>query len=142
MSPVKLSIEDDDPWEVSRDIFNLLCDFIRPSTSLSSTTAASNLSALYPDNRVQGDRKKESPESFLLEMWDVVIKVAVQLEPDSPELERLALLIKTIRDVKPERTLHVWDSPVILWKDLPLLRPAMTESLNSQTTDLWHMWPC
>lgn len=136
MSSVKLSIEDDDPWEVSQDIFNLLCDFIQPSTSLSSTTAASNLNALYPDNRVQGDEKKESPASFLLEMWDVVIKVAVQLDSGSPELERLTLLIKTIRDVKPEQTLHVWDSPVILWKDLPLLRPVMTEKLNSQTTDL------
>ena len=134
MSPVKLSIEDDDPWEVSLDIFNLLCDFIQSSSPSSPSTAASNLNALYPDNRVHGDGKKESPASFLLEMWDVVIKVAIQLELDSPELRRLVLLIKTLRDVKPEQMLHVWDRPVILWKDLPLLRAAMTERLNRQST--------
>ena len=124
------SIEDDDPWSVNKDVFDLICNFIQRSASLSITDVASRLNALYPDSRVQGN-KKESAESFLLEMWDVVINVAVQLEPCSAEQNKLALLMNTLRDIETEQTLHIWGSPIILWKDLPLLGPVMTERLNS-----------
>ena len=135
MPSIKLSIEDDDPWVVSQDIFDVLSAFVQPSASLSATTAAHSLNALYPDNRVQEGGKKESAESFLLEMWDIVLKVAVQLEPGSAEQDKLALLIKTLRGVEPEQTLHIWGSPTVLWKELPLLGPAMTERLNSENAN-------
>ena len=135
MPSIKLSIEDDDPWVVSQDIFDVLSAFVQPSASISATTAAGSLNALYPDNRVQEGGKKESAESFLLEMWDIVLKVAVQLEPGSAEQDKLALLIKTLRDVELEQTLHIWGSPVVLWKELPLLGPAMTERLNSENAN-------
>lgn len=136
MPSIKLSIEDDDPWAVSQDIFDLLCDFVQPSALVSATDVAGSLNALYPDNRVQGDGKKESAESFLLEMWNIVLKVAVQLESGSAEQAKLALLIKTLRNIEPEQTLHIWGSPIVLWKELPLLGPAMTERFNSKNAIL------
>ena len=132
MSSVELSIEDDDPWAISQDIFNILCDFTQSSTPPSVAAAARSLNALYPDNRPQQGTTKEGAESFLLEMWDVVLKVAIQLPSGSVEQEKLATLLKTMRGLEPAHTLHIWGRPITLWNDLPLLGPAMTEKVNGK----------
>ena len=134
MSLIDLRLEDDDPWEVGQKIFDILRDFVQSVTPPSASQAAASLAALYPDNRPLKDGEaKESAETFLLEMWEVVVKVAVQLEPGSTEQEKLALLLKTLRDTKPEQTLLIWNRPTVLWKELPLLGPTMTETFNSIT---------
>ena len=134
MSSIKLSIEDDDPWIIAQSIFDILCEVIEQPASVSLEEPANRLNALYPDNRQQGDDEKESPESFLLEMWDVVLKVILQLEPGSTEQERLVLLLNTLRGIKPEKMLDIWGSQVALWKSLPLLGSALTEHFHSKNT--------
>ena len=69
MSSFNLSLEDDDPWEASQKIFDVLRDFFQSNTSFSTSQAAGSLNALYPDNRPLKDgESKETAETFLLEM--------------------------------------------------------------------------
>ncbi|MCJ1396179.1 hypothetical protein MMC18_009068 [Xylographa bjoerkii] len=131
MSSIKLSIEDDDPWAISQNIFVILSDFVQNSSSTSAENVASSISAQYPDNRPPQDSEKESASSFLLEMWDVVLKVAIQLAPGSAEQDKLVSFIKALRNIEPQQTMQIWGSPIVLWKDLPLLGAAMTEKLNT-----------
>ena len=132
MSSTKLSIEDDDPWAISQTIFVILSDFIQNPSSTSPEIVASSISAQYPDNRLPQDCEKESAASFLLEMWDVVLKVAIQLAPGSAEQNKLVSLIKALRNIEPQQTVQIWGSPIVLWKDLPLLGAAMTEKFNGR----------
>ena len=134
MSSLNISLEDDEPWEVSKKIFDILCDYLQPNTPLSAKPPAVSLAGLFPENRpVKDDETKESAETFLLEMWQVVLKVAVQLEPESVEQQKLVSLLQTLRQTKPARTLQIWNQPTVLWKDLPLLGPTMTETFNGIT---------
>ena len=132
--PLRLITNDGgDPWIVEQKMFDILNDFLQPSSVLSPTAAAKQLDRLFPLNRTDSDgERKEEPESFLWELWSVIIKVAQQIPWKSRAQDRLAELIKALRDLPSEIVVEIWSSKSRIWQDLPLLGPSLTETMRSE----------
>lgn len=84
------------------------------------------------------------PESFCWQLWQTVIDAAKGTGPYPeclPRLQRLVLLVSTIKKSESPvnsdgEVLRCWHGQ--LWKDLPILGPAMRENWNdpSNSSDL------
>ncbi|KAF8972226.1 hypothetical protein BDZ97DRAFT_1913447 [Flammula alnicola] len=97
--------------------------------SVSPTDAAKEIDKLFPLNRAsRDDRKNEEPESFLFEMWGVVISVAEQILWKHPGQTRLVEVVQALKDFPGPTTIEMegWGK-LAVWSDLPLLGPVMTE---------------
>lgn len=128
-----LKLEDDDPWDVEQAIFDILVDVLEPNSTLSLHEAALKLDALFPTNRSEQGKPKESPESFLWEFWGRVVKTAQQIAHDSPTQDQLVDLVLALKSLDNPQTLEIWGCKVQLWTDLPILGPEITETWNCES---------
>ncbi|GIC90148.1 uncharacterized protein Aud_006580 [Aspergillus udagawae] len=133
MSSLHLELKDDDPWFIEERIFKILLDYLQNPTTSSATTAQA-LDRLFPANRPDEDQPagepREDPGSFLWHFWGVVHNVAQQIPYTAPEQDRLAELIKALKDLPSQtKTVYMasWDQTFDLWGDLPMLGPTFRE---------------
>jgi Protein of unknown function (DUF3632) len=118
-----------EPWVINQRIFDILNMYLQPNATLSPTNAAQEIDKLFPLKRPREEgRENEEPESFLLEMWGVVISVAEQIPWRHPGQTRLVEFIQALKDLPDTTTVQMeyWGEKVI-WSDLPLLGLVMTE---------------
>lgn len=129
MSTLQLSLNDEDPWIIEKKMFDLLSDYLQPSSTKSSEAIARALDDLFPTNRSEEDQPPdepiEEPGSFLWHMWPLFHRVAQQIPHSNSAQDRLVELVRTLRDL-PAKTptvyLEGWsDNTYKLWEDLPLL---------------------
>jgi len=131
-TPLNLVLQSSDneqPWVINQRIFHILNTYLQPNATLSPTNAAQEIDKLFPLNRPrEEDRENEGPESFLFEMWGVVISVAEQIPWKHPGQTRLVEVIQALRDLPGPTTVQMdsWGK-LVIWSDLPLLGPVMTE---------------
>jgi hypothetical protein len=145
MAPkLKLSLGDDDPWDVEQQIFDVVANYVQPDSTQIASDAADALDRLLPMHRdvvehgtatsADADDGPESPGSFVWYMWGVFHKIAQQLPPvdaaATTAQDRLAELVRTLRRYTsrtPVVDLDDWGSGVKLWQDLPLWGPTFRE---------------
>ena len=127
-----LVLQNSDPWVVNQRIFHILNTYLQPNTTLSPSNVAQEIDKVFPLNRPREEdtRENEEPESFLFEMWGVIISVAEQIpwkHRDSGQT-RLVEVIQALKDLPGSTTLKFdyW-SDMELWSDLPMLGAVMTE---------------
>ena len=130
-TPLNLVLQsfDNDPWIINQRIFDILNMYLQPNATLSPTTAAQEIDKLFPLNRPrEEDKENEEPESFLWEMWGVVVSVAEQIPWEHPGQTRLVEVIQALNDLPGPKTVQMdgWGK-LVIWSDLPLLDPVMTE---------------
>ena len=66
-----------DLWVITERIFHTLNAYLQPNATLSPADVAQEIDKLFPLNRPrEEDRENEDPDSFLCEMWELVISVA------------------------------------------------------------------
>ncbi|KAF7164770.1 hypothetical protein CNMCM5623_009152 [Aspergillus felis] len=136
MSSLHLELKDDDPWFIEEKIFKILRDYLQdPAASPVHTAQA--LDRLFPAHRADEDQPagepREDPGSFLWHFWDVVHNVAQQIPYTAPEQDRLAELIKALKDLTSQtKTVYMasWDQNFDLWGDLPMLGPTLRETYD------------
>ncbi|GIK00781.1 hypothetical protein Aspvir_004810 [Aspergillus viridinutans] len=133
MSSLHLELRDDDPWFIEEKIFQVLLDYLQNPTASPAPTAQA-LDRLFPANRPDEDQlagePREDPGSFLWHFWGVVHNVAQQIPYTAPEQDRLAELIKALKDLSSQtKTVYMasWDQTFDLWGDLPMLGPTFRE---------------
>ena len=129
LSLVLQSLDNDEPSVINQKIFDILNTCLQPNATLSPETAAQEIDKLFPLNRPrEGDKENEGPESFLWEMWGVIISVVEQIPWKHPGQIRLIEVIRALKDI-PGETIDMdsWGE-MDFWWDLPLLGPAMTEN--------------
>ena len=117
------------PWVINQRLFHILNTYLQPNATLSPVNAVQGIDKLFPLNRPrEEDRENEEPESFLFEMWEVVMSVAEQIPWRHPGHTRLVEVIQALKDLPGPTTVQMngWGKRVI-WSDLPLLGPVMTE---------------
>ena len=128
-TPLNLVLEGDEPWVINQRIFYILNTYLQPNARLSPVNAAQEIDKLFPLNRPrEEDKENEDPAIFLFEMWDVVVSLAEQIPWNHPGQNRLVELIQALRDLPEPKTVELknWDDQVV-YSDLPLLGPVMTE---------------
>ena len=128
-TPLNLVLQENEPWVINQRIFQILNTYLQPNARLSPANAAQEIDKLFPLNRRrEEDRENEEPESFLFEMWEVVVSVAEQISWKHPGQSRLVELIQALRD-SPDQTVVKMDEwgELVIWSDLPMLGPVLTE---------------
>ncbi|PKX97265.1 DUF3632 domain-containing protein [Aspergillus novofumigatus IBT 16806] len=112
-------------------IFNILNDYLQPSSTTPPREAAQTIHALTPK---AGSTPEENSdlEDFLWYTWGTIIKVAKQIPHDHPSQDRLVDLIRALTELPPT-TVSIWGSENYLWKDLPMLGPSLRESWDPPT---------
>ncbi|GIJ85233.1 hypothetical protein Asppvi_004089 [Aspergillus pseudoviridinutans] len=133
MSSLHLELKDDDPWFIEEKIFKILRDYLQDPTASPAHTAQA-LDQLFPAHRADEDQPagepREDPGSFLWHFWGVVHNVAQQIPYTAHEQDRLAELIKALKDLTSQtKTVYMasWDQSFDLWGDLPMLGPTFRE---------------
>ena len=115
---------------MNQRIFHILNTYLQPNTTLSPSNVAQEIDKLFPLNRPREEdtRENEEPESFLFEMWEVIISVAEQIPWKHSGQTRLVEVIQALKDLPGSTTLKFdyW-SDMELWSDLPMLGAVMTE---------------
>jgi len=123
------SSDNEEPWVINQRIFHILNTYLQPNATFSPNKAAQEIDKLFPLNRPrEEDRENEEPESFLFEMWGVVISAAEQTPWENPGQTRLIKAIRALKDLPGPTTVQMdsWGK-LAIWSDLPLLGPTMTE---------------
>ena len=118
-----------EPWIINQRIFDILNMYLQPNATLSPVNVAQEIDKLSPLNRPkENDEENEDPESFLFEMWEVVISVADQIPWKHPGQIRLVEVIQALKDLPGPTKVQMDDwGELVIWSDLPLLGPVMRE---------------
>jgi hypothetical protein len=62
------SLDDPNPWIVEQQLFNILNDYLKPESTISTRVAAEKIDAQSPVKRATAAKETENTESFLLEI--------------------------------------------------------------------------
>ncbi|KAL1847246.1 hypothetical protein Daus18300_014010 [Diaporthe australafricana] len=120
--PLKLIIDtlhdDDDPWPVEWMMFNVLNDYLQPKPKLSVTQAAQCLDAIAPDNRPDLPGEEREPAlNWMLEVSDLIWKVAKQIPYDHEGQDKLVQLIQALQQLPITATYYSSRSKVSMWRN-------------------------
>ncbi|KAI9934108.1 hypothetical protein AWENTII_000474 [Aspergillus wentii] len=128
-------LKDTDPWIGEQKVFEILNEYLRPSSTTTPAIVAQRIDQLTPMKRNElGTRKEmESPESFMWGIWSYFITLAKQIPYDHPSQDRLVAVVYALSEL-PSTTVDIWESDVRIWTDLPILGPCMREAWNSPTS--------
>ncbi|TQV98193.1 hypothetical protein IF1G_03936 [Cordyceps javanica] len=72
---------------------------------------------------------KDGAEDFLYTFWDVVLKSVVTIPATDQRLQQLINVIEALQK-KNTAEVEIWDAKTSVWKDLPMLGPALREAWN------------
>lgn len=134
-----LRIEDEHAVEFAPHVVEILNSTLKRDAKLSPADAALALNALYPDQR-QGDElgERETGGAFLWWFWDLFHDLARQVPHDNPASERLAEVVKALRDLPPRTVdLDSWGEAQ-LWSELPLFGPTLREKWDCECGLLYY----
>lgn len=103
------ALEEDDPWIIEQKTFDILKEYLQPSSSTSDVDAAKALDYLTPAKRKARGEEAETSESFLLEEWNTFCDIAKQIPHDHESQDKFVRLIKVLV-LLPEETYDEDDS--------------------------------
>ncbi|KAH7882960.1 hypothetical protein F5I97DRAFT_1978005 [Phlebopus sp. FC_14] len=144
MATLDLHIEcvgDSDPWDIEQHMFDVLSDYLQPSSTMSPITAAEQFNFCFPLNRTDGENGegKESEDSFLWELWSLVLRVAQQVPHRHPSQDRLAQWVKALVDFPIETRANIGGVEQRFPQDLPLFHQSILEFGHTFSTAELHV---
>jgi hypothetical protein len=126
-NPLNLQLEaNPGEWDIENKLFDILTTYLPQDSALSSEQAAEQINSLFPDNR-PGDEEKESSGSFLAEFWDLMVRIAYQLDYQDVPMQRFIGLMKALRQLPSDIMLK---DGLRLWQDLPSFSMFLIERWN------------
>ncbi|KAF3479836.1 uncharacterized protein GIQ15_06812 [Arthroderma uncinatum] len=133
------SLEGGDPWIVHQKLFDILNEYLQPTSSTISSAAAKEIDSLTPKKR-QGlgssdDAKpKEDYESFLMETWGTFIEIARQIPSEHASQDRLVELVKALSEL-PATNAEIWGLCILTY--IPLAPASGDKSASSNDAQRW-----
>ncbi|KAB8249336.1 hypothetical protein F9C07_2285741 [Aspergillus flavus] len=115
---------------IVRAVGRALADSNAESARVAADTIDRLIRMKYIEER--GNGNAEDLETFLWQLWDIVIQGAREILHDHPLQDRLVELVSALTEIPPV-TVELWESKTCLWTDLPLLGPSMREAWISPT---------
>lgn len=148
--PLDLTIDtlhnDDDPWPIELMIFNILNDYLQPSSKLSDNEAARCLDAILPENRpAEPDVEREPARNWMLQLSDLIWEIAKRIPCDHESQDKLVQLLQAVKRLPITQTIEnyrgeqlpAWDG-FADWHDgmrHALGYPQKRDKPNQQTCD-------
>ncbi|KAF5664604.1 hypothetical protein FCIRC_10758 [Fusarium circinatum] len=112
--------------DTEQKITLILTSFLSESQPITAPEAAAQIDNLFP-HQPEKDGNKKSPGGFLAASWDLAFQIAVQLDYQTPQMQKFISLIKALRDLPSTAVL---EDGRRLWQDLPDLSLFFTERWN------------
>ncbi|OAA78933.1 hypothetical protein LEL_02419 [Akanthomyces lecanii RCEF 1005] len=115
---------------LARQLADIIDVEVKDATSSAKATSAED-TANKIDQLFQKTLAADSDgaEDFLYTFWDVVLKSVATIPATD---HRLAQLIDVIKALQKKKTaeVEIWDAKTTVWKDLPMLGPALRDAWN------------
>ena len=131
-NPLNLVESPHEPSNNEQAIFSFLTTYLPETSTISPNQAADQINAILPDHRPGCKEQKESTAGFLFEFWELMFRIAPQLDYRHEPMQRFILLIKALRNL-PETIViqdggkyHGW--PV--WRNGLYFGPMLHERWN------------
>lgn len=113
--PLRFTIDslhdDDDPWLIEWMMFNIFEAYLQPTSEISIDEASQLLDSLLPENRPDTaddpDDDKEEVAGFMMELSDLIFKIAKQIPYDHESQPKLIHLMKKLRHLPITETSYV-----------------------------------
>lgn len=129
-NPLGLQLEaNPGEWDIELKLFDILTTYLPRDSAWSAPHAAEQINGLFPNNRPGNDDEKESPGSFLAEFWDLMFRIAYQLDYRDVPMQRVISLIKALQQLPSDIKLEDGSR---VWQDLPHLPIFLTERWHSK----------
>ncbi len=123
---------------LARQLADIIDVEVKDATSSAKATSAED-TANKIDQLFQKTLSADSDgaEDFLYTFWDVVLKSVATIPATD---HRLAQLIDVIKALQKKKTaeVEIWDAKTTVWKDLPMLGPALRDAWNCKSSRLYH----
>ncbi|KAH8680438.1 hypothetical protein BGZ61DRAFT_481128 [Ilyonectria robusta] len=113
----------DSMTDTELETFPILTSYLSATSQPTASEAAKQINSLFPSHRGNGEANK-SPEGFLAAFWDLMFRVAIQLDYQTQSMHKFVSLIKALRDLPNTTALKDGRR---LWQDLPDLALFLTE---------------
>lgn len=98
--PLELDIECfHPPSDMEQTVFNLLTSYLPQDSSIAPQQAVEKILARLPGDKTNEESaQRPSREGFLCELWDLMFRVAYQLDYREEPMQRFINLIKVLRE--------------------------------------------
>ncbi|KAL4066181.1 hypothetical protein J3A83DRAFT_4098949 [Scleroderma citrinum] len=125
-----------EPSDIEQFTFDILNEYLSPSSSTSPMDAAWQFNNGLPFNSPDVESEEmESIDCLLGEIWDLVFRLAQQIPHNHPSQERFVQFILALRDLPVDIKVSIGKDPDHLWHDLPMLDFGMEMWLHRIPTD-------
>lgn len=125
--PLHLTIDtlhdDDDPWLIEWMMFNIFEAYLQPGSEISVDEASQLLDSILPENRPDTsddpDDDKEQVAGFMLELCDLIFKIAKQIPYDHESQPKFVELMKKLKHLPITETSYqeYFSKAVPIWQD-------------------------
>lgn len=107
-------------------------DSAATAKATSDEDTANNIDQLFQKTLAA---KPGDAEDFLYTLWDVVLKAVVTIPATDERLHNLIAVIEALKR-KDTAKIEIWGEKTTVWKDLPMLGPALREAWNCKLTPM------
>ncbi|KAJ5291293.1 hypothetical protein N7478_000544 [Penicillium angulare] len=131
-NPLNLDREDPhEPSNVEHAVFTLLVTYLPETSSITPSQAAEQANALFPSRRPGLKEEEQSTVHFLFEFWELMFRVAPQLDYQHEPMQRFVALVKALKNLP--RTIITRDESIYdsfsVWRGL-YFGPMLHERWN------------
>lgn len=114
-----------EPTDVEEQVFGLLTAYLPPDSTITPQQAAHKVHSFFPHDHV-GENDDNAPCQFVGEFWELMFRIAPQLDYQGEPMQRFIALNKALREL-PEIVIFVWSGYSRVWQDRPLFGVELHE---------------
>lgn len=136
-----MSIFKPDTEEILRSLADEITGFLnaRPSQyeEAEPNLVAESINGLFREFWAREFHNKDKVREFLWRLWNMIISLASQMQPEDERFERLIQLLKDLKKLRPTFSLP-WVGMPVVWEDMPLLGYCLCQVAKCQFSPLMH----
>ncbi|KAM3457655.1 hypothetical protein NHJ6243_007744 [Beauveria neobassiana] len=123
--------------DLAKQIAEIIDTQVKDAASLTKATSAQD-TANKIDQLFQNTlaANSDGAEDFLYTFWDVTLKAVATIPATDQRLHQLITVIQALQK-KDTAQVEIWGAKTSVWKDLPMLGPALRDAWNCKSA-LWQ----
>lgn len=117
-----------EPTDIEEKVFDLLTAYLPPDSTITPQQAADKANSFFPYSCL-GENDNYYPRQFLGEFWEVMFRIAPQLDYQGQPMQRYIALHKALRELP-----DIFMGDYRVWQDRPLFSMELHERWSRMFT--------